>query len=193
MNGDGPVGAVILAAGMSRRFGSPKQLGLVDGRTLLEHAVDGALEGGLDPVMAVVPSWLIRPASLDRDSVRWVRNPFPERGLSLSLRLGIGALPEEVTAAVILLGDQPRVPGTTIRALLAARGERPVVVSEARGVLAPPLLVERTHFAIAGELRGDTGLRAWLAANPNHVRSVPVAGHPPDVDVPEDLGRLAGP
>jgi len=193
MNGGGPVGAVILAAGMSRRFGSPKQLGVIDGRTLLEHAVDGALEGGLDPVMAVVPAWLSRPASLERGSVRWVRNPFPERGLSLSLRLGIGALPDEVTAAVILLGDQPRVPGTAIRDLLAARGERPVVASEARRVLAPPLLVERALFAMVGELRGDIGLRAWLAAHPDLVRPVTVAGHPPDIDVPEDLGRLAGP
>lgn len=193
MNGGPSVGAVVLAAGMSRRFGSPKQLALVDGRTLLEHVLACALQARLQPVVAVVPTWLRRPAPLDENCVRWVRNAFPERGLSLSLRLGFGALPGDVEAAIVLLGDQPRVTAGSIDAILAARGERPLVACMASGVLAPPVLIERTHFPLVNELTGDIGLRAWLAANPDLVRAVPIASDPPDVDTPEDLGRLGGP
>ncbi len=193
MSPDHPVGAVILAAGASRRYGSPKQLVVVDGLTLLEHALDSAATAGLLPIVAVVPVWLSRPARFEDDRLRWIRNPFPERGLSLSLRLGFGTLGADVEAAVILLGDQPRIPAATIAAILAARGERPVVASSAGGILAPPILIERSHFALLEGLSGDLGLGQFLRAQPELVRSVEVVGHPPDVDTPADLGRLTGP
>jgi molybdenum cofactor cytidylyltransferase len=191
--GEGRVGAVILAAGASRRYGSPKQLLVVEGRTLLEHALDAADGADLSPVVAVVPVWLSRPAQLDDDRLRWIRNPFPERGLSLSLRLAFDALGDDVEAAVILLGDQPRVAASTIAALLDARGSEPLVAASAQGVLAPPVIVERSQFGLVSGLTGDIGLRQILAANPDLVRVVEVAAHPPDVDVPDDLGRIPGP
>jgi CTP:molybdopterin cytidylyltransferase MocA len=191
MNGDRPVGAVILAAGTSRRYGSPKQLAVVDGRTLLEHAIESAVAADLTPVAAVVPVWLSRPARLDQAWLRWVRNPFPERGMGLSLRLGLEALGDEVSAAVILLGDQPLMPAATIGAVLRARGDRPIVAAQADGVLAPPVLLERTHFDLANGLTRDMGLREVLRSNPDLVTGVPVSGHAPDVDHPDDLDRLS--
>ncbi|HTI30374.1 MAG TPA: NTP transferase domain-containing protein, partial [Methylomirabilota bacterium] len=80
MSDDRSVGAVILAAGSSRRYGSPKQLVVVDGMTLLEHAIETAAVAGLQPVAAVVPVWLSRPARYDDERLRWIRNAFPERG-----------------------------------------------------------------------------------------------------------------
>jgi molybdenum cofactor cytidylyltransferase len=190
MGTDQRVGAVILAAGESRRYGSPKQLAVVDGATLLEHAIATARDSGLVPVVAVVPVWLSRPARLSGDWLRWIRNPYPERGMSLSLRLGLRALAEDADAAVILLGDQPRVPAETIAALIAARGQRPIVAAVAGGLLAPPILIERTHFSLAGDISGDQGLRDVLRAEPTLVHAVSVATHPIDVDTPTDLGRI---
>jgi molybdenum cofactor cytidylyltransferase len=189
----GPVGAVILAAGSSSRFGSAKQLARLDGRTLLEHAVGAALAAGLDPVVAVVPSWLTRPASFDGASLRWVANPHPERGISVSLRLGLRAIADEVEAAVILLGDQPRLPPSVIRALVAARGDRPVIATEAGGLLAPPILLEREVFGLAEAAVGDVGLRQILREHPDLVRAVPIERHAPDVDTPGDLAGLDRP
>ena len=190
MKVDRPVGAVILAAGASRRYGSPKQLAMVDGRTLLEHAIESAVAAGLAPVAAIVPVWLSRPARFDQPWLRWIRNPFPERGMGLSLRLALEALGDDVSAALILLGDQPRMPAATIEAVLRARGERPIVAALADGVLAPPVLVERTHFHLAEGLTRDVGLREVLRSNPDLVTSAEVAGHAPDVDLPDDLDRL---
>jgi molybdenum cofactor cytidylyltransferase len=192
MSRDHRVGAVILAAGRSRRFGSPKQLVVVDGRTLLEHAIDAAMAAGLAPAVAVVPVWLAPPTSLDEGRLRWVRNPFPERGMSVSLRLGFDALADEVDAAVILLGDQPRLPPESLGLLLAARGKRPVVASVADGVLAPPILVERSHFDLVRRLSGDIGLREILLAEPDLVFAVPLSTRPPDLDTPDDLDRGTG-
>ncbi len=193
MDEERPVAAVILAAGESRRYGSPKQLAVVDGRTLLEHAIDAAASAGASPVIAVVPVWLTRPERLDDEWLRWIRNRFPEQGMSLSLRLGFEAIGDDASAALILLGDQPRVPPDTIAAVLAARGERPLVAPVADGIPAPPILVERSHFHLVEQLTGDVGLREILRANPELVRLVPVAAHAPDVDTPEDVAHLGRP
>lgn len=184
------VGAVVLAAGESRRFGGRKQLARLDGRTLLEHVLIAAHEALLSPIVAVVPVWLSRPSDWNADDLIWFRNPFPERGMSHSLRLGLAALPAEVDAAVILLGDQPTVTSESVRALLEARGGRPIIASEADGLLAPPVLIERSHFGVVEELGGDIGLRDVLNSHPEWVEAVPVPAHAPDVDTPDDLARL---
>ncbi|HET6744530.1 MAG TPA: nucleotidyltransferase family protein [Candidatus Limnocylindria bacterium] len=184
------VAAVVLAAGESRRFGSRKQLAELDGRTLLEHVLELARSAGLDPVVAVVPVWLTRPRTMNDPALGWIRNPNPERGMSHSLRLGFAALPDDVGAAVILLGDQPTISADTVRALIAARGERPLVAARAAGRLAAPVLVERSHFSVVEEPAGDIGLRELLNAHPEWVLAVEIAQHVPDVDTPADLEAL---
>lgn len=188
MSGQDRVAAVILAAGESRRFGSPKQLAVLEGRSLLEHVLERTRLAGLSPIAAVVPVWLTRPAALaDAQALHWVRNPEPDRGMSHSLRLGFGALPGDVAAAVVLLGDQPGVPVDHLRALLAARGPRPFVATLSRNVLQPPVLVERSHFAEVQAPNGDIGLREVLRAGRALVTPVPAAHPIADIDTPDDL------
>jgi molybdenum cofactor cytidylyltransferase len=110
--------------------------------------------------------------------------------MSHSLRLGFGALPASAGAAVILLGDQPTVSPDTLRSLIAARGERPLVATRAAGRLAAPVLVERSHFSVVDEPAGDIGLRELLNAHPEWVLAVEIAQHVPDVDTPADLEAL---
>jgi molybdenum cofactor cytidylyltransferase len=178
---------------MSRRYGSPKQLAVVEGRTMLEHVIGAALDADLQPVVVVVPVWLPPPAVVDDCSLRWIRNPFPERGMSLSLRLGLGALGANTSAAVILLGDQPGIQVATLRAVVGARGDRPLVAALADGVLAPPVLIERAHVSLADGLLGDVGLRDLLRENPELVTGVPVPAHTADIDTPDDLGGPTDP
>jgi molybdenum cofactor cytidylyltransferase len=185
-----PVAAVVLAAGESRRFGGPKQLATLGDGTLLEHVLERARRAGLAPIVAVVPVWLTRPASLDDEALRWVRNPHPGRGMSHSLRLGFAALPPETSAALILLGDQPTVELDHLAALVGARGERPIVATRAAGQTGPPILVERSHFRIVDAPQGDVGLRELLRDHPGWVLAIELAEHPADVDTRGDLERL---
>jgi molybdenum cofactor cytidylyltransferase len=193
MEGHPRIGAVILAAGESRRFGGPKQLAMLDGKSLLEHVLELALAAELSPVVAVVPAWLTPPASLANPALRWIPNPNVELGMSHSLRLGFAALPVEVEAAIILLGDQPRVPLADLRALMAARGRQPIIGLQAGGRIGPPVLVERSQFLIVEEARGDVGLREVLGLHPEWVAAVEVEVHTPDVDTPGDLVGLDRP
>lgn len=177
--------AVILAAGASSRFGGPKQLAPIDGGTLLEAVVALARRAQLDPVIAVVPRTVPVPAGVIR-----VINDEPVAGLSRSLRLGLGAVPAEVEAAVLLLGDQPTVPPGLIRRLVASRGPRPIVAATRDSLAAPPILLERAAFGLAEGVTGDSGLRELLRSQPELVRGVEVIRHAPDVDEPADLAAL---
>ena len=105
--------AVILAAGASTRFGSPKQLARIGGRTLVEHVVATARAAGLDPIVTVLPSGVDTPTGAVR-----VVNDDPAAGQSRSLRLGLAALEPDVGAAVVLLADQPTLSLETLQAVV---------------------------------------------------------------------------
>jgi molybdenum cofactor cytidylyltransferase len=179
------VAAVILAAGASTRFGSPKQLARVGEGTMLQAVVAVAREAGLRPIIAVVPSGLHLAAD-----VVTVRNDQPARGMSRSLQLGIAAVPPSAEAAVVLLGDQPSLPVASVRAIVAARGTHPIVAASATGLLQPPVLIERSAFRVTQGLNGDIGLREIVRGRPEMVRSVSLEAVPPDVDTPADLELL---
>lgn len=181
------IAAVVLAAGASTRFGSPKQLARIGGRTMLESVIEVARAASLAPIIAVVPPGIAVPPD-----VVPVVNTDPAAGLSRSLRMGIAAVPPDVGAAVILLGDQPTLPVETVRAVAgAARSDRPVVAARADGRLGPPVLVLRDAFGLTQEASGDEGLRSILTDHPELVTPVEVGEHAPDVDTPTDLAALA--
>jgi molybdenum cofactor cytidylyltransferase len=192
------VAAVILAAGASTRFGSPKVLAQLDGRTLLEHVLDAVRDAGIDEIVVV----LGHAADEVEDGIDWldehlVRNPDPGL-LSSSLQVGLATaadLDPPVKAAIVLLGDQPRVRPEVIHGLIAAsRGaeERVVVPDYAEGGGANPVLVRREAFDLADEASGDHGLGPLLASREELVLRVPFPGSNPDVDTPADLDALAG-
>ena len=192
------IAAVILAAGASTRFGSPKQLARLDGRTLLEHVLDAVREAGIDEIVVV----LGHAADEVEDGIDWldeqlVRNPDPDT-LSSSLQVGLAAAAEldpPVKAAVVLLGDQPRVRPEVIHGLIAAAraSEEPVVVPDyAAGGGANPLVIRREAFDLADEASGDRGLGPLIATREDLVLHVPFPGSNPDVDTPDDLDALTG-
>ena len=181
------IAAVILAAGASSRFGSPKAAVRIGSRTMLEIVVDVATAAGLAPVIVVAPSNLRVP-----ETVEHVRNDEPERGLSRSLRLGLAAVPADAEAATIVLADQPTIEVALLHELDGWRGGTPIVATRSDGVLGPPVLVEREAFGLAEGLTGDVGLRELLRSDPTLVTPV---DHPPlpDVDTPDELARITEP
>ncbi len=184
MPGQQRVAAVVLAAGASSRFGSPKPLAPFAGGTMLDAVIDTVRRTGLDPVIVVAHAALPLPEDIVR-----APNDEPTAGLSRSLRLGLAAVPAD-TPAIILLGDQPTVTPSHLARLLGARGSKAIVATVAGGLMAPPVLLEPAAFALAGQVHGDHGLRDLLRARPEDVTAVEVIRHPPDVDEPSDLAAL---
>lgn len=194
------VAAIVLAAGAGSRFGGGKLLAPIAGRPVLQHVLDRVAEvrGDLSDVVLVLgnDAETIENGIVWRDERR-IHNPDPARGLSSSVRCGLEALSGQIDDALILLGDQPAVPVAVIEALLDAAaddgpGARPVIVPvypDEGG--RNPVVLHRSVIAEAmAGLAGDRGLGPWIAAHPELVREIPVAGHNPDVDTPDDLVAL---
>ncbi|WP_298966964.1 nucleotidyltransferase family protein [uncultured Methylobacterium sp.] len=194
------VGIVVLAAGRGTRFGAaPKLLAPLDGRPLVRHAAEAAVAARLGPVVAVLGHEAERvAAALDGLALRTVLNPLYAGGLSTSVRAGLAALPDAIAAAIVLLGDMPRVTPDLLRGLAAAHAgadPAPAAVIPVRdGRRGNPVLIDRRGLSAAiAALSGDRGLGPLLTGR-GDVLEWPVAsdGVLADVDTPEALARLPG-
>ena len=191
------VAAVVLAAGSATRFGSAKQLAVVAGKPLVQHAVDAAGAGGADEVVVVLGAnaEAIRAVLRLPPGARVVVNPDHEAGQSTSLRAGILAAADAATAVVILLADQPGVTSADVRAVIDAhrRGGATIARAVYRGNPGHPVLLARALFGEALAASGDAGARTLLARHAAHVEQVAIdRAAPGDVDTRADLDDVRG-
>ncbi|MFO7308202.1 MAG: nucleotidyltransferase family protein [Pseudomonadota bacterium] len=190
------VAAIVLAAGRSTRMGAAnKLLCPVDGRPMVVHAVAAALASRARPVVVVTGHEAEAVEAVLPPGVTAVRNADHASGIASSLRCGLAALPEEVAATVVLLGDMPRVGAVAIDRLVALFEEAPHVAAVAptwRGEPANPVLIARRLFAEVMRLEGDQGARRLFAGRGDVLT---VATDDPamaiDIDTPEALAALA--
>ena len=187
------ISAVVLAAGTSTRFGSTKQLVRVQGKTLVQHALDAAIGAGLSDVVVVLghEAEAVEASLTLPPTARVVRNPRYREGRSSSLTSGLGACDPETDAAVVLLGDQPGIRDHHVRALISAFEALPAEALRLRFRDGPgPALLARSIWPEITALAGDVGAGALLDGQPERVRWVEIDEDAPrDVDTPEDLGR----
>ena len=178
------IGGLVLAAGEARRFGSPKQLALLGGRPLLEHALLAMARARSVDVAVVVlgaHAAAVRSAIDLHGAEPLVCADWAE-GQSASLRAGVGALAERVEAIAVILGDQPLIDPRAIDRVVAARDGAAVALRASYGGRpGHPVLVERGLFGATMSLRGDLGARELLAGAA--VRLVPCDGLGDDLDV----------
>ncbi len=190
------VGAIVLAAGASRRLGRPKQRLPYRGRSLLRYAAEQALAAGCRPVVVVLGAHADELAPLLQGlSVILARNQSWEEGLSGSVRLGLEALERSrppVEAALMLVSDQPLVDASALGRLLAAfQGEAtPVVAAAYSGTLGVPAVFHRSLFPELRQLRGDQGAKAVILRHRAEVTAVALPEAALDVDTPADWERL---
>ena len=186
------VGAIILAAGRSTRMGDAhKLLAVWRAQPLVKHVADAVADAGLPPPVIVLGHCAddVR-AALDGHAAHFVVAPGFADGLSASLRAGLAAAPHDWDAALICLGDMPRVGAATLRALAAVASPTVVAVPVWAGRRGNPLLWGRAHFDALAAQTGDTGGKALLAGQ----RVIEVAadsdGVLVDVDTVEALASL---
>lgn len=188
-----PVAGLVLASGLSRRFGQAnKLLADVDGRTVVERSVHAYLEAGLRPVIVVVGHDADSVQASLRDlPVLFVYNPLYAEGQSRGLARGVAALPGAAAAAVIGVGDQPWLQPGTIERLVEEwhDSQAPVVAPLYSGQRGNPVLFARALFDELAHVEGDVGGRPVIRRHADEVRWVPVAdaSQARDVDVPADL------
>ncbi len=191
-----PVAAVVLAAGLSRRMGQPKVLlPWTEQKTIIEHIVEQLIRSRIDPITVVTGHHADEVKSLVKPlGCKVVFNRAYRTGEMLSsLKAGLRALPENIAAAMIVLGDQPRLDPRVIHQVMTAYAENASVI------VAPSFEMRRGHPIIISRrlwpellaLRGDAQPRDVINAHADQITYVNVNTDSilRDVDTPQDYNE----
>ena len=163
------VAGIILAAGASRRMGSVnKLLASIAGKPLVRHAVESFAATSLSPIIVVVGYESDKvAAALEGLPVQLVFNPDHATGQGSSVGVGVEALDNNVTDAMIGLGDMPLLSSTLLDSLIHTHIGREghacnITVPAFEGQRGNPVLWGRTFFPELITLAGDRGGRQLL-------------------------------
>lgn len=186
------VTGIVLAAGSSRRLGSPKQLLPYRDTTLLGATLDVARAVGFDQLIVTLG-----------DAAQQVRDRVPldgaevvavedfGTGCSASLQAAVQWVNPRAAGIVLMLGDQPRVDPVTVRDVIDKGPDTDVLVCRYSDGIGHPFWFSRNVFAELARLHGDKGVWKLIESGRYPVEELVVAGPVPlDVDTWDDYRRL---
>jgi molybdenum cofactor cytidylyltransferase len=192
--------AILLAAGASRRMGTPKPLLLWQGEPLGRSVARRLQEGGASEVIVIVsPDAVgdaITTALSELPGIRTVTNPDPNRGMLSSVQAGIDSA-SDVDAFLVCPCDLPRLSSEDVAAVLVAWS------GALSAIVAPTFGGKRGHPTLFGanyaeEIRAldphSFGLNEILRRHTGRITEVSVAseGILRDADTPEEWQVIAG-
>ena len=181
---------LVLAAGASRRFGSPKQLALIDGVPMLQRVIETAQaalppdESGGEPRSRITVVLGAHAEAVRAGVIERLAPPHPEvvvcadwnSGMAHSLRCGLTELARRgeetfasetqsaTSAALVMLGDTPFLTASDLQRLIDAWRISPDMPAAAAydGTIGAPCILPRAVWPEIEALKGDHGAGAWL-------------------------------
>lgn len=186
------VAGLILAAGESRRMGSPKALLEFQGETFLDRLI-GLFSRHCAPVIVVVGAHQdrIRQGLRRRDEAFLVENPDFRLGQITSMQCGLRAAPPAAEAVLFTLVDHPSVRPNTIVALLAAPPE-PLRIPRYQGRRGHPILFSKALIPEFLAVPVTSSAKEVITCHASESAYIDVKdpGVLADIDDPETYARL---
>ena len=189
------IGAVLLAAGEGSRLGCiPKSLIQLQGQTLIHRHLQTLHDVGVDEVVVVTGFYYQAIESVLHDhAIKIVRNPAPEEGQQISVRLGLTALSKDCDLILVMLADQTLLNRDDVLELISAFKHRPtnklVVLPEVHGQRGNPVCfsAELIYSMLASPQK--ISFRNYIDQNSNSVhKHLTTNDHfVIDLDTPEDV------
>lgn len=187
----------MLAGGTSARLGQPKQLLQYNGRSLLQHSVQAAVQSGAGPVVLVTGAYAqqVRSQVQGEDRVHIVWNEHWQQGIASSITCGLQSLLAVATGvqrAAFMVCDQPFVTASLLQQLLQtsmATG-KPIVASAYGGTVGIPAVFTSSYFNLLLQLTGDEGAKKLMRQHPGDVVTVAFTQGNIDIDTQADYDAL---
>ena len=193
-----PTVGIVLAAGMSSRFGRPKQLQELGGKPLLQWTLDACLESKIECIYLILGykyKEIIETLSekIRHPHLKVIVNRNFRKGQSTSLQAGVAEVSDVFPSAMFILGDQPLIDVSTINLLLEKywASEKNICVPLFQKKRGNPTIFSRKFYDEIISIKGDIGARRIIEENPDQVLRVAVrrSSFFHDIDTEKDFEK----
>lgn len=189
--------AMIMAAGNSSRFGSPKQLLKWKSSNLLHHSIETTSESNASKTFLVLGSNYEKIIEMiDTTSVEVVRNSSWKKGLGNSIAFGVKSVVQEepkTEGILIMLADQPLIDSGYLNRMIDKfkDGKHQIITTtyknNKQGV---PVIFDKAYFDELIELNDDDGAKLVIKKHTANVFGVKHVNNCLDIDTFEDYENL---
>ncbi len=189
-------GIIILAAGESSRFGSPKQLLLINQKYLLQHIIDISVTSFAENIVLVLGAYSNDIKSLiELNNVHIIDNDNWKNGMSSSIICGLDEMLKihpEVEKIMFLLCDQPYLNTSLINDIFSKQIDTgaEIVNCNYGSTFGPPVLFYKSLFPYLKLLKGNDGAKSILYQFPEKVSEIIFPKGTIDIDTQLDLQNL---
>ncbi len=180
------IAILILAAGESKRFGSPKQLASYRGKQLLTTAIESA-RGTNQAVFVVVGA--AREKLFDLcESIEIITNLNWRNGIASSINRGL-QFTQPFDATLITLADLPLISTHSLNKLIEAyrKQSNKIIASRYCDTVGTPAIFPREYYLALRKLEGDRGAKFLIKKNLNETILIDMNEAAFDVDRRSDL------
>jgi len=183
-----PIGAVILAAGFSSRFGGRKLLApLSNGKTVFQQTLERVAQAFPEHLVVTRPEMASHLSQFTQEASVL---SFDHADLGMGATLAFAAQNiRDWDGCVVCLGDMPFVTPATYRAISERVSTKSIITPVFESKMGNPVAFGSDFFEELRMLTGDNGGRRLTVLHPYAVEELSVAdpGVLQDIDTPEEL------
>lgn len=190
-------GIILLAAGGSSRMGSPKQLLLFEGKTLLEKIIETSLNVfEKENIILVLGSEHEKiESSIQDKNIEICINTNWKSGMASSISLGLKTLLSkfpEMQKCFISVCDQPYLNIEIFVEMINIfeTSKKEIVVAKYAETLGVPALFSKKYFEELIQLQGEQGAKKIILKNSDDVAVFEFEKGAIDIDTPSDYDNL---
>lgn len=180
----------VMAAGQSSRFGSPKQLQLVNGKPMFLHVIERIEHPSIARKVLVTGAYHVEMQRLSTAAHEYLEAKNWHQGLSASILTAVEHIDENASHLMIALADQIAIKADAFKLLIDAAVDNPssIVAAKYQGMKAVPAIFPKHHLALLQSLNGDKGAGSILNSD-RDVIAVEMPSAALDIDTQEDLNQ----
>jgi len=185
-------GFILLAAGLSTRFGRNKLLASLDGeQALILQTAKNILRASDKLLVVSNTNHHALNALLDKEGIPHLSTTLSGLGMGHSLAFGVQQR-ASWPGWIICLADMPTIKTSTYQSVQQALKHHQLIVASHNGNKGKPVGFSAHFYKQLTQLQGDQGARSILRNNPNQtfLLNCNDPGILLDVDTPEQLEKL---
>ncbi len=185
---------ILLSAGLSQRFGSPKALAPINRNNAIQHLQQTLLASNCDEIVVVLGAQrtTIEPYVLKHKQISLVYNKDHNLGQTSSVQTALKSLSKDVTAVLLLPVDYPFMTSKTINQLIDFfKKQKPsIAIPTYQSRRGHPPIIDRSVFKSILDLPTGIGINSVFAQYPPATLEVEDSGIIKTFNTPEELKKI---